>query len=566
MDPSFRRAALFLLSSLAAAGCASQRSQSATPAAVYADYLTGRYADLRRDSTVATDRYFSALRLAPDDVALLDGALESALSAGDMARAAAAAKLAQSSGAHIELGRLTLATQALAERKYAAARAALGGVQGSSFDRIAARLLTSWALAGEGRVDQAIASLSDSETAPFARLLDYQRGLILDYAGRDADALAAYESAERGGVRLAPGLVRHGALLERMGRADDAAALYGSFLKAGEEPAVRAALNATSAPHAPAAVATPAQGAAIGLFSLAGALLGQTDPDFYLPYLTLALSLDPSLDSARLIYAEGLRNVGQLGGARAALMKVAEGSPYYEIARARVAWLYKEDGQDDQALATALAAAASTKGALARTTLADLQRSLEHWKDAETLYDGLIQEIAKPQQKDWPLYFARGACRERLGRWAEGEMDLKRALDLSPDQPDVLNYLGYSWIDKGVHLEEGLALLQKAVAAEPDSGYIIDSLGWALYKLGDYDRAVDTLERAVELAPQDPTLNDHLGDAYWRVKRRTEARFQWSRALSLKPEDSAAIEAKLKTGLPDAPSTRSADAEAPTPK
>jgi tetratricopeptide (TPR) repeat protein len=140
---------------------------------------------------------------------------------------------------------------------------------------------------------------------------------------------------------------------------------------------------------------------------------------------------------------------------------------------------------------------------------------------------------------------------------------MKKALELYPEQPHVLNYLGYSWIDQGVHLDDGMSMIKRSVEQRPDDGYIVDSLGWAYYRLGNYDEAVKNLERAVELKPEDPTINDHLGDAYWRVGRGLEARFQWSHARDLKPEpeDLAKIEQKLKTGLPDDTSS-AADAAA----
>ncbi len=167
-----------------------------------------------------------------------------------------------------------------------------------------------------------------------------------------------------------------------------------------------------------------------------------------------------------------------------------------------------------------------------------------------------------PDKSNWSLYYVRGIAYERSKQWAKAEADLKLALDLAPDQALIMNYLGYSWIDQGVNLDEGMRLIKKAVELKPDDGYIVDSLGWAYFRLGKYEDAVRELERAVELRPQDPVMNDHLGDAYWRVGRRLEARFQWSHAKELKPEppELPKIEAKLKDGLPDEQNTNAADA------
>ncbi len=568
MPKSVFRASLFLASTaLALGGCVQtgavvERPEWREPSTIYGEYLAGRYADLSRDPARASDRYLNALRAAPDDGVLLDGAVESALSAGEVARAVEAARLGGERGRDTPLGRLALASLELAADRPGAARAALGSINGPPFDRLAARIVLAWALAGDGKVDEAIAGLEPgSESAPFLRLFDYQRALLLDFAGRGEAALAGYERARQGGLRLAPAALAHGRLLQRLGRPKEAGALYRSILEGGPDPFIAAALaSLEQGGAAPAPLQRPAHGAAIGLFSLAGVLIGQMEPDFYLPYLTLAFTLDPDLAPARLLYAEGLREINQLDAARAALAPVPASSPGFEMAEVQAAWILRQQEQNEAAVQKARAVAAATNGKLSRLALADILRSLERWQEAEAAYHSLLTDADAEAASDWRLYFARGAARERLGRWAEAEADLQRALELSPDQPDVLNYLGYSWIEKGMKLTEGLALIERAVALSPESGYIVDSLGWAHFMLGQYDEAVEHLERAVELAPEDPTLNDHLGDAYWRVRRRVEARYQWSRALSFDPpaKDRPAIEAKLARGLPEPPAPRTA--------
>ena len=154
------------------------------------------------------------------------------------------------------------------------------------------------------------------------------------------------------------------------------------------------------------------------------------------------------------------------------------------------------------------------------------------------------------------IYYFRGICYERSKQWPKAEVDMKKALELFPEQPLVLNYLGYSWVDQGINLDEGMRMIQRAVEQRADDGYIVDSLGWAYYRIGNYEQAVKHLEHAIELKPEDPTINDHLGDVYWKIGRRLEARFQWSHARDLKaePDELVKIEEKLKSGLPDEPS------------
>jgi Flp pilus assembly protein TadD len=536
-----------------ASGCAADGlRQGQTDAALYGDYLIGRYADLQRSDSDATTRYMSALRLAPRDQTLLRGAVESALAAGDIPRAEQAAQMARKQNGESELGRMTLAVIALRDGQYAAASSTLAHMPAGVLDRTAAQMLSAWALAGQGKGDDALAAMSAGRADTIlTRMALSQSALLLDHAGETDLALAAYERAEKSGFRGSAVMLLHGALLERAGRQTDAAALYRSMNNAGDDPAARAALARLEAGGKPPPSPNVAQGAALSLFTLAGAVVGQIDADFYLPYLTLAQALDPDLASAWLIAGEAQRQIGKAGQARATLQRIPPDSPWYEVAQTRVALSYRDEENNDEALAVAKGVVEKTNGRLARVTLADIARGAEKWQEAETIYDSLIAEAQPAKPSDWSLYFARAACREELGRWTEAEADLKRALQLAPDQPDALNFLGYSWVSKGKNLNEGLALLQKAVSLRPDSGYIIDSLGWAQFQLGDYVTAVETLETAVSLDPQDPELNEHLGDAYWRVGRRIEARFQWTRALSQDPDEEARpeLEKKIKSGM-----------------
>jgi Flp pilus assembly protein TadD len=222
----------------------------------------------------------------------------------------------------------------------------------------------------------------------------------------------------------------------------------------------------------------------------------------------------------------------------------------------------------DAILSTANAAGASPPAASSRAdgalepserlqaldALGNILRARKQYADAVDVYNRAIDMITKPDRRHWVYYYARGTSYERLNNWPPAEADLKKALELYPDQPLVLNYLGYSWIDQGIKLDEGMRLIERAVAVKPDDGYIVDSLGWAHYKRGNYAEAVRYLERAVELRPDDPVLNDHLGDALWKVGREREARFQWDQSLSLKPEPDDALKTrrKLEEGLVEA--------------
>jgi tetratricopeptide (TPR) repeat protein len=190
----------------------------------------------------------------------------------------------------------------------------------------------------------------------------------------------------------------------------------------------------------------------------------------------------------------------------------------------------------------------------AALTLADLLRSKERYSDAVSAYDTALARVKTVEERHWPVYFGRGIVLERTKQWPRAEADMKKALELSPEQPYVLNYLGYSWIDQGLNLDAGMKMLKRATELRPDDGAITDSVGWAYYRLGQYDKAVEWLERASEQKGDDATIVEHLGDAYWHVGRFREARFQWERALNQKPDKDrvSVIQEKLANGLTSA--------------
>lgn len=533
--------------------CATSLATTPNEAGVYADHLVGRLANLRQDYPAAADRYFAALRREPHNQTLVEGAAIASLASGDVERARQAARLAPGRGAPAYVYAIRGADD-LAAGRNRQADDELEQAEGAATERLITRVMQVWARAAAGDVENVLDELTPlASIRPYGGLFGYQQAMALDHARRDREALSAYQSASEAGMFLPPAIERHADLLARSGRAGEALALL-----ATEENRANPALAAARARLEAGEAAsprrlTPAEGAAIGLYGLAAIFHQEGDETNALATLTLALMLDPELDAARLMSAQIHTDLGHTELARVALARIAASSPYASTARMMEAWALIDEGRQDEALATAHAAA-QQGDARARRALADIYRSLERYEEAEAIYTDLL--TANPTE--WRYYFARGAARERLGRWSEAEADFRAALHISPDQPDVLNYLGYTWADRGERLEEALAMIERAVELRPNSGAIIDSLGWAHYRLGNYAQALEHLERAVELEPADPTLNDHLGDVYWRLGRRIEARFQWQRALTLEPDDPAAIQSKIDRGLPDEPAARSA--------
>jgi tetratricopeptide (TPR) repeat protein len=351
----------------------------------------------------------------------------------------------------------------------------------------------------------------------------------------------------------------YGGFLERRGRRVDALALYESYL--ANEPSslpVKTAKARAAAGKAPPPQPTIREGAAQAMLGATATMIQAQQTQTALAYLRLVLDLDPQKDAAWVMVGDIMQGSGDTEAARAAYSRPRPGSAEYGAAQAKLAWTYQ--AADDKATALKLARAGAASGdAEARITLADLLRSNEQYAEAAEILTGLINEAKTP---DWRLRYSRGVAYERLNRWPEAQADLRAALEARPDEPELLNYLGYSLIDRGERLKEAMAMVEKAVASNPRSGAMIDSLGWAYYRLGDYKKAVEKLEQAVEFDAGDPDINNHLGDAYWKAGRRDEAQFQWRRVLTLNPDAKmkANAETKLASGLgPDGPAPKLAD-------
>jgi len=434
---------------------------------------------------------------------------------------------------------------------WAAAQRDLAAAHGGAAEDLLGAVLAVWVNAAQGRYSAINDDLRPLlGVRPYGSLLNAQQAMVYDLAGRSDDALHAY-AQDDGALWSAPTVVRRADLMLRNGSRDTAQALLEAGVNAGN-PEIEAALARVRAGQPPAlAPLTPTRGAAVGLYGVATIYLQQSDSADGLAALTLAQMLDPDLDAAKVAISSQQQRLQHPDLAMQALQAIAPTSAYAVGARVMQAWILYDQGQGDAAVALAQQAAAGGD-ARAQRALGDLYRALKRYRDAEAVYDTLI--AAYPN--DWRLYYARGATRAHLNRDDDSEADLQHALSLSPDQPEVLNYLAYAWVDRGVRLPEALAMLQRAAALRPDSGAIIDSLGWAYYRMGDYPHAEEALERAVQLEPGDATLNEHLGDLYWRVGRRTEARFQWTHALAGSPDDADALHDKLEHGLPPPPARR----------
>jgi tetratricopeptide (TPR) repeat protein len=300
-------------------------------------------------------------------------------------------------------------------------------------------------------------------------------------------------------------------------------------------------MDGALAPNAPMPrPPSPASGIAEILFEIGSALNADTRnqrSDLALIFEQFAVDLKPGHDFAWLTIASLYEQWGNSAKAQAAYGKVEPTSPLYWQARLRTAALDAQEERFDEAVRKLRVLVAERPDRIdAALTLADLLRSKERYADAVAAYDTAIKRIHTVEPRHWPVFFGRGMVLERIKQWPRAEADMKKALELSPEQPYVLNFLGYSWIDQGLNLDAGMKMLKRATELRPDDGAITDSVGWAYYRLGQFDKAVEWLERASEQKGDDATVVEHLGDAYWHVGRLREARFQWARAMNQKPE------------------------------
>jgi len=319
----------------------------------------------------------------------------------------------------------------------------------------------------------------------------------------------------------------------------------------------------------PRIVQSAQAGAAEALYGLGASLGRRGGEDLGLVYLQLALYLEPHHPLSLLSLADLYESLKKPELAVKAYERVPENSPLHRNAAIQMAAnLDKLDrGEEAQKQLEGLIAQ-DPNDLEAIMGLGDVLRGHKKYAECADVYSKGIATLKQLTKANWTMFYFRGICYERAHQWPKAEADLKKALELLPDQPNVLNYLGYSWIDQGKNLDQGAAMIKRAVQQRPDDGYIVDSLGWAYYKLGNYDEAVQQLERAVDLKPEDPTINDHLGDAYWRIGRKLEAHFQWAHARDLKPErdELPKILAKLKSGLPAETSSQAKAANKPEKK
>jgi len=522
-------------------------------------YLAARQAGFQGDYLAMARYYTQALVRDPGNPQLLENAVLAQLSLGQLDRAVPIAQKIEAQGLRSQVAQMVLMASDVEAENYAAIRDRTE--EGTGVGPLVDGLVRAWAALGEGRMSVALDEFDAMANEPGLRGFSlYHKALALASVGDFESAEAILGGPDAGAMQLTRrGAMARAEVLSQLERNEDAIDLidrsFGTDLDPGLRDMRAALVAGERLPFTH--VRNARDGMAEVFYSVAGALQNEATDDYTLLYTRLAETLRPDHVDAILASADLLDRMQQYDLAVATFRRVPSDHSAYHAAEMGRADALRKSGKPDAAIEV-LQKLTETHGDLpiVHTTLGDTYRSQKDYASAAQAYDDAIALIDEADDSQWFVFYARGICHERLDQWDQAEADFRRALEIRPDQPQVLNYLGYSLVIKNMKLDEALDMIERAAAARPDSGYIIDSLGWVLFQLGRFEEAVEHMERAAELMPVDPVVNDHLGDVYWAVGRTLEAQFQWKRALSFVDPDDPDGEAdpdrirrKLEVGL-----------------
>ncbi|QPH52833.1 tetratricopeptide repeat protein [Pontivivens ytuae] len=518
-------------------------------------YLAATQAELRSDHVESALYYTRALAYDPENSVLLQRAMQAHVAKGDVAVAATIAERLLNLNGENQFATLVAMTQDIKENNPAQALARLDqGEQGMT--PLLADLLRGWVLLTMGDSEEALAvfeAISGNDT--YAMFGAYHVGLALGAQGRLEEASARMEETGAGPVRLnRRSTLARIQLLAATGEREAASSLVDEVLATGFGDAEFEALGARLAAGEEITfdvVRTAEQGVSEVFFDLAS-VLGNEGQDVALIYGRLATHLEPQFVEALLTVAGILRNQGQHELATEAYDAVPATAPQFIEAELGRAEALEDAERIDEAIGVLTSLTRAYPDRLRpHYLLGEALRQAERPNEAVRVLDRAVTLVGEPEEQHWLVFYQRAIAHHQADNWPAAEADFRQALELEPENPLVLNYLGYSLVEERRNLEEALDMIERAVAQRPYDGYITDSLGWVYYRLGRFEEAVEPMERAVELAPVDPIINDHLGDVYWMVDRKREAEFQWKRALSFdpEPEDRARILRKLDVGL-----------------
>lgn len=527
--------------------------------AAYADtdagsYLAARQALTAHDFAEASRQLARGLVADPAEPFLLENAMTSYIALGDLEQALPIAQKIIDLGYDSQIANLTAMIASAQADDWQGIFDTLQA--GRTVGPLVDGLAQGWAHLGEGNMTRAIESF-DAVIASQGMMIyglthkAYALASVGDFEGADA----IFTGQVPGGMRYSrQSAIAHVQILSQLGRNADALSVMNAVFGAQPDAGVADLRDRLMADEAVAytAVRTPAQGLGDLFHVIAGIVQEDAPAQFTLMYARAATFLWPENTPAVLMTARLLEELGQHDLANLAFATVARDDPAFAAAELGRAEVLRAAGRQDAAIEV-LEALNRSHPDLPEVyaTKGDTHRQVERFDAAIAAYSRALDLYDETQSARWFVHYTRGISYHRIDDWSDAEADFRAALALRPDHPQVLNYLGYSLVERGEKLDEALEMIETAAAAQPDNGAIVDSLGWVYFQLGRYEEAVFHLERAASLEPVDPVINDHLGDAFWAVGREIEAQFQWHRALSFDPDghEAARIRDKLARGL-----------------
>lgn len=509
-------------------------------------YLAARSADANGDFTALVEYGARALAGQPENYGIMEGLVIAHMGLGQLDQAVPIARRLEQMTPDNDLAHLVLLGHDMGAGNWEAVTERLEG--SFSVGGLMDPLILAWSAIGQGRMSQALEIFDEISQDEVARqLATFQKAQALAYVGDYEGAAAALEDQE---VELSlnrAGVMAYAQILSQLERGQEAVALIDQYFhETGDEEIVtlRAEL-AAGKPIEFTAITSPEHGLSGLFFNIGEVLAAEASPSLVLIYARLAEYLSPQNVAATLLAANVFERMNNYELAVETYDQIVSDSPAWPQAMLGKAVSLRRLERSDEAIDTLrLVAAEYPDLAPVHVALGDELRMQERWDESAAAYDTAIALYTQEHPAQWVTYFSRAIANERRKDWDQAEADFLKALELNPDQPSVLNYLGYSYVERRENFDTALEMIRTAVAARPNEGYIVDSLGWVYYRLGRYDEAVEPMERAVELMPVDPVVNDHLGDVYWAVGREREAEFQWARALSFITEDTDLEEVK----------------------
>ena len=521
----------------------------------FGGYLAGRHALSTKDFDAASTYLSRAIEDDLENPELLNGLISVQVSLGDIGAAKISSDNLDLLGVQTQLSNMVKIAIQLRNRDFDNAKQQIENEQG--INPLLDKIVTGWAFADEGNFENAETIFDEiGKGSSLAQFSQMQKASMLAAYGRYESALNTIENLEKNSSRISiDARALKVQLLLKLDNKEEATEYFSKIFGDGvNSDAANLRMQVEDHPNAYSIEESLSleAGIAYAFYAIADILKDDADPNTALLYVRLAQYLNENSQKAILLAADLLEQMGQYDLAVEEYAKISPSSSYFLSSELGRVGALRDGGKTEAALEVLyyLSREFSDIG-IVHNSLGDFLRREERYSEAKIAYDRAVDIYRENNNVSWVVLYARGITHERLQEWDKAESDFRNALTINPDQANVLNYLGYSLIDRGEKLDEAMTMIEKAVSLQPESGYIVDSLAWGLFKLGQYETAIPHMEKAAELMPVDPIVTDHLGDLYWAVGRQLEAKFQWRRALSFDPElkDATRIREKLRIGL-----------------